>query len=436
MQENLTAVPRRSFVNLAVSRTSDPTGTGSDQWFFYRVEMTETVAGNPHGGDYPGLAVDGQAIYLTYNMHELLASGGLGNPWNSQIIVFDKASVNSGTLSFKQIFAAPGISWNLTPVSVIGDEEPANRAFFVQVSLPASISLWSLVDPLGAASLSPPYVLPVLPNGDIPGPGAPQSGTTVLLDTIGEQLRAQGNATWLNGSIWFCYTGAPLFQGRTRVYYYEIDMGGCPPCQPVVAVPNLVDPGFIDGGPGVWTFQPAIGRNACGDVCLVYSESSATVFPRIMCAVRPRGAPNFGTPFLARQSPSFYNGSVNSAGEARWGDYASVWADPTDGTFWVTHEWARSGTLNDWGTWWAQIAVTPPTPKDIFVDQRFCVYRTGVKDCTAIPPAGPLQTVRDGIRKAFCGDTVNIRTGTYNEQFSTTKAIVLQAYDGPVTIGQ
>jgi len=434
MQENVTTPVLGSFLNVAVSRTSNPTGSGTDQWFFYRIDMTQTVLGTRYGGDYPGLAVDGRAVYVTYNMYPLPIARGSGVFLNNQIIVLNKADFNRGVPTVRQVFAPPGISSSLVPVSVVGDDNPGNRAYFVQVSLPVAVNLWSLEDPLGVAILLPPFPVPVPPNGDIPGPGAPQAGTTNLLETLGEELKAQGNAIWHNGGIWFCYTGSPLFQGKSLVYYYQLNTGGFPIGIPTIGVPNFSDPGIIDGGSGVWTFQPALGVNSCGDVCMVYCESSTAEFPRIMCAVRPRGAGAFSPAFVVKQSPSFYRSSFGSTGP--WGDYASVSVDPTDGSFWVSHEWARSSVNDDWGTWWAQISVIAPPGRDLFVNSGFCVFRTGARDCTAIPPAGPLATVQAGISQALCGDTVNISTGSYNEQFNTTKAVRLQAYNGPVTIGQ
>jgi nitrous oxidase accessory protein NosD len=72
--------------------------------------------------------------------------------------------------------------------------------------------------------------------------------------------------------------------------------------------------------------------------------------------------------------------------------------------------------------------------KGLVREQRILRFHNGAKDCTAF--AGPDAFVRDGITRARCGDTVNIHTGSYNEHFTTSKAIRLQAYDGPVTIGQ
>ncbi len=426
MQENGT---QDSFLNLAVSRSSDPAGSGQDQWFFYRINITEVTPGNRLGGDYPGLGIDRQALYLTYNMFPLPITG---SPLNTQIIAIKKADIIQGVLTLNRVFTAPASGFTLVPATVTGHSDPGNKAYFVQVGFPTALALWVLEDPLGSATLLPPLALPIPPNGDFPGPGAPQAGTATRLDTLGENLKAQGNACWMDGALWFCYTGGVLFDQRTRVYYYRIDTDGIP----TVGVPNLSDPGYIDGGDGVWTFQPALGLNPCGDTCIVYCESSATEFPKIMCAVRPRGASAFDPPFSVKQSPAAYVGSGNNPGDAaRWGDYASVSTDPTDGTLWITHEWAPSSSLNAWGTWWAQISVTPPPARDLYVNNSdYCLYHTGARVCSVIPGGGPFASVQEGINNAHCGDVLHLKAGAYSGPSAITKALRLEAYDGRVSL--
>ena len=212
----------QSWLNLAVSKTSHPTGPGTNDWFFYRLEMTLTVNGTSYWGDYPGLGSDGQAVYVTFNMFDfpITTNSAL---LDSQIIILNKADLNRGVLNFRRVFAPDGISGTLVPASVIGGNNPGNKAYFVQVSLPTFIAVWALTDPLGSPVLLPPFQLPVPPNGGLPGGGAPQAGTTNLLDTLGEEFKAQGNAFWLDGAIWFSYTGGVPLGSEARVYYYEVN---------------------------------------------------------------------------------------------------------------------------------------------------------------------------------------------------------------------
>src|SRR5262249_7531363 len=86
-----------------------------------------------------------------------------------------------------------------------------------------------------------------------------------------------------------------------------------------------------------------------------------------MCTARTAGASAFETPTALKVSPSYYNGTGDAPNEARWGDWAGVWPDPVDNTFWVTHEWAKSNSSDDWSTWIANVSIvnTPPTISSI-----------------------------------------------------------------------
>src|SRR5205085_2459918 len=77
-------------------------------------------------------------------------------------------------------------------------------------------------------------------------------------------------------------------------------------------------------------------------------QSSSSRNVTIFGATRVAAASAFDTPVLIKASPTYYFGG-------RWGDYASVTSDPTDESFWMTHEWSRSTQLADWSTWWANL---------------------------------------------------------------------------------
>src|SRR5262249_47959762 len=53
-----------SRILVAVSATSDPNGT----WYYTAINSKTTIGGNDTWADYPGLAVDSQAVYITANM--------------------------------------------------------------------------------------------------------------------------------------------------------------------------------------------------------------------------------------------------------------------------------------------------------------------------------------------------------------------------------
>ena len=348
MQENDVSASNtgnRSYLNVAVSKGPNPSGGGGNDWIFYRTDITETAGGVNYGGDYPGLGVDDQALYVTYNMFRL----PIGSPElfkNSQIIAVNKNDLLSAVLTLHRVFTpTDGLdnSFALQPASPIGNG-PANLAYFCETPFTGSASgtsvrLWALNDPLGSAVLTSATI--ALPNNGGMKEDASQYGTAQTIETLSP--RTQGNAFWRQGSVWFCNTGGDSV--ASKVHYYKVAVNGFPS-----GTPTLAESGTIDGGPNVWTFQPSIGGNAQGDVCLVYSQSSTSMYPAVLYAIHPAEATSFDVPSTLTNSPSYNNNDKN-----RWGDFATVAADPTDGSFFISHEFARSSTANSWGTVWGHI---------------------------------------------------------------------------------
>ena len=335
-----------SFLNLAVSKSSNPTTSDASSWYFYRIDDTETVGPTSYGTDYPGLGIDSLAVYVTYNMYSLPFTSPNSSFNNCVIIVLNKNAINSGTATYAFVYtpSGSGNGFTLQPATVSGTVKPGNKAYFGEISFASNtaVRVWALADPLGARTLTSASV--TVPNHGGYIDNAPQSGTTTTVATLSP--RTQGNAFWWNGELWFCHT-AGGGSATSKVYYYRIATNNYP-----TSAPTLVESGLIDGGTGVWTYQPSIGGNSSGNVCIVYTESSSSEFPTMKYTTRSAGAGSFESPAVVKVSAAYSNSD-------RWGDYASVTQDPSDGSFWITHEWSRSTSLHDWGTWWANVTPAP-----------------------------------------------------------------------------
>jgi hypothetical protein len=341
LQENTNT---QAFVNLAVSKTANPASSGSSDWYFYRPEITQRVGNQRYGADYPGLGVDGQALYVTYNMYKLPFSSG-STFRDCQVVIFNKANINSGTLGSgfpKKVFTPNGSSngFTLQPATVMGGTPPSNTAYLGETSLSSTtaVRVWTLTNPLTSPSLSSTTIT-VPNNGGYIG-SAPQCGTSTTVATLSP--RTQGNACWYNGAIWFTHTAGGS-SGKAIVYYYKVNTSGM----------TLAESGGINGGTGVSTYQPSVGVSSNGSVAIVYTQSSSTQCPTMVYVSRTAAATAFDAPVAVKASPSFSNSD-------RWGDYASVTGDPVDNSLWLTHEWAKTNALHNWSTWWANVTATAP----------------------------------------------------------------------------
>jgi hypothetical protein len=345
-------ITQKSYLNIAVSKTSNPLTPSINDWFFYRIENTRTIGSTKFWGDYPGLGFDSQAIYITVNMYTFSEVNG-----DVQIAVLDKNAFLSGSTNYTYIYTSSSSgAFTLQPCSILGTTSPGNVAYFAETLDSAHVRLWALRDPLGVRALTSAEISVPDNGGAAPYSGAPQPGVTVTIDTL--DSRTQGNAFWDNGSVWFCHTAGGAL-GKSQVYYYKVNANGFP-----TAAPTLAEEGVIDGGSGEWTYQPSIGASANGNIGIVYTQSSSNRYPTIFATVRAAGAAAFDTPVLIKASPTYYFGS-------RWGDFGSTSGDPVDGSLWVTHEWAKGNDGGNWSTWWAQLYPAGGAPPDGILEVAF-----------------------------------------------------------------
>ena len=334
---------KHSYIDLAVSKGPNPASDSATDWDFYRIENTRTVSGVDYWGDYSAFGFDSRALYVSLNLY-----GFTSGVNDAQLTVIDKAKLLTGVTNYSFIYipGGPLAAFTLQPCTIVGSSNPGNVAFFGEAfpgnSSPTQVRVWALQDPLGAQTLTSAMV-PIPDNGGPPTDFAPQPGRPASIDPL--DGRTQGNAFWYNGAVWFCHT-AGGDTGRTLVYYYKVNLGGFP----TSGSPTLGESGSVGAGPGMWTYQPSIGGNGKGDVCMVFTGSSTTTNPTIFFTVHSACATNFDAASILKVSPTAYRGG-------RWGDFASVSVDPTDDSFWVTHEFARGANPGAWGTWWGHILV-------------------------------------------------------------------------------
>jgi hypothetical protein len=232
------------------------------------------------------------------------------------------------------------------------------------------IRIWKISAPLNLPKLptitqlnlndgsSVRVALPVNTGGGQPsGGGAPQGNPAVLnLETV-EGNRAI-NALWLpssfggtSGSIWFCTTAGGT---EGKAFWFHANVSN---------YPNVtVTDGPFDGTAGKWNYYPTMGANVCGDICVVYTQSSSTTgaYPHIRYVWRKAYEPDgYFHPFqvLKTSGSAITDFESGAYVNPRWGDFGTVTVDPIDGTFWLSHAYVHSSGDKDWGTWWIPVTI-------------------------------------------------------------------------------
>lgn len=413
------------WLNVAVSKNDDPDTNGSDDWLFYRLNATRVAATNPagginYGGDYPGLAIDDRALYVTYRMYSFNPNGTLngsgangGNP-SATLLILDKTQLLNGTAS---VVSLDRNAFEWQPVTPQGGTT-ANVMYLVENSGKDSITITSVTDPLGARTVAQVIFL-IIDRGLGPSTGAPQLGSSLTVPTTNRTL---GNATLVvskepgvGGDIWFCATRGFTGSNNAVAVFYRVRLNGWPTSG---NNPAMIEDDTV-GAAGDWNFCPAIGANQKGDVVITWTRSSSTIFPEMMCAWRTATDTSFGTPQSVHASETF-----NADG--RWGDYFSCWPDPSDGGLWITSEWTRAASAT-WSTWWAKVEMPA---RDSYVNWFLVdpLHQNGTL-------ANPWELVRSAHLDTTSG-TIHIAPGHYNERITLNKKVTLVANGaGQVVIG-
>lgn len=340
-----------SYLYLAVSKSSHPATATAADWYLYRIDATEIVSGSRYGLDFPGIGFDGQTLVVTGNMFRLPVDGFAF--LHVRIVAIDKIQATQGVLAYTMT-NTPNTGLNredqaftLQPATVVGAASPGNVVYLAEIPYDGpydQLRLWALTDPLGSPSLTSTLV-PIPDRGASIGGDAPQCGSVGPLRTWFPVMR--GDVCWDSGVLWSCMTGSIDSPARAIVRYHATATNGYPS-----ATPTLVESGAFDGGPGTWTYQPNLGRNAAGDMAIVYTQSATGVCATTMVASRRAGADGFSTPQAVNVSPF---GKWNW----KWGDYFAAVPDPVDGGFWLSGEFANgtenAGYEGNWGVWWTHL---------------------------------------------------------------------------------
>lgn len=369
-----------SRILLAVSDDSDPNGA----WSFAAFNAVVNIGGNDTWFDYPGFAVDEEAIYITGNMFRF--TGGTGTSEGTRLWIVNKTPFYSGgaaTFSVHDPFAT------LTNAGIYGTIQPAHTFGTVPV---ATIGTWFVQtgltnlggdDFIRIIRVNNPLTTPIFDEvyfnlGDIHLggglPDAPQLGSAVLIDT--GDLRPY-NMVWRNNNLYFAFSLVPSSggdAGEVTAHWVRLETNAS-------GIPILVlDQGNVGGDEidaGAYTYYPSIAVNSFNTVALGFALSGPNTFAGAYYSGRistePAGTMQPVVVMAAGVEP--YNRAFGGA-RVRWGDYTATVVDPADDrTFWIFNEFAAAdGGLGDfgfvgefgrWATRWGNFAFTSPLPVDL-----------------------------------------------------------------------
>lgn len=327
---------------IAVSQTSDALGS----WYRYSFAYSFFP-------DYPKLAVWPDAYYTTFN--GFTSSGG----WYGGVVcAYDRAAMLQG-LTAKQACYTNPLYGGMLVAGVEGSATPAAGTDAYAIALGdtnSELATWrfspSFTDTPTLAVTGPDSVTVATYNLPCSGSGGncvPQPGTNNRLDTLGERLMYRYVYRKIAGqeSLLVSHSVADATSGVTGVRWYELRGAATDTGTPTLYQQGTVLPD------ATYRWMPSISMDKVGNIGMVYSVSSSSMYPSIAVTGRLSGD-TLGVMTQAESIVVAGTGSqTSSQGRAltRWGDYAAAVVDPVDDcTFWVASEYlATTGAFN-WKT--------------------------------------------------------------------------------------
>ena len=356
-----------SRIFVAVSATSDPGGT----WYFVAINSMLNISGADRWADYPGLAVDDKAVYVTANMFGFGASGTYGG---ARLWIVDKGLAGGfygGGTALVNLYDPPGASGatatTMQPTHMFGTVPTGMGTFLARYSgfsdgTDEYLSIIRVDNPLTTPTFTHAYVS----CGDIDNtaaamPNAPQLGTATLINT---NDRRSLNAVWSSNRLYVATTLVPpsgTDAGQATAHWFNVNTT-------TLSSLTLADQGNIGGediATGTHTFYPSIAVDPSGNLGMGFAASASTIYPGAYFTGRfssdPAGT-NRGSGVL-RAGLDYYVRTFGS-GRNRWGDYSGASIDPSDGSFWFFNQYAMArGTpiSSEDGRWKTAFGNLPPT---------------------------------------------------------------------------
>jgi hypothetical protein len=344
-----------SLIVIAVSTTSDPTGT----WVQYSTDNSSNVT-----HDQPKFGVSDDKFVISWNDF-LSAQFFQGeSTW-----IFEKSQMVAGSMSVNGAAIGPDstraalvpavqlsagspeyIAYNNSDCATLGCNKGSptfGLAWITGTPLGGNL-VWNEADPAIAATSQPP-------NADQPGlPASIATNDDRFLTAI-----------WQNGILWTGGNDACLPGGDTATR----------PCSRLIQVltsGSTINQSFDIGSTGNGLYYPAFAMDGGGSMYVVYNVSSSTQNVGVRITGQPASAPiqtvAAAQTIKAGETTYDMNPCFGTTGPSRWGDYSGAAIDPQNPTdVWVASEYAAIGTTASpsdagcaWGTFAGRLTFSAP----------------------------------------------------------------------------
>ncbi len=333
---------------IAVSQTADPLGS----WYRY-----DFIVSNTKMNDYPKFGVWPDAYYMAVNQfnQNTFTWGGQG------VVAFDRSRMLSGlsaTMVYFDLYARDPNLGGMLPSDLDGAVPPAGSPnTFVQMDdnawgySPDQVQLWKFhvdwVTPANSTftfdkALSVASFDTNMCNYN--RSCIPQPGTSRGLDAIADRLMYRLQYRNFGGYETLVTNHTVDVDGRdlAGIRWYELRNSG--------SGWSVYQQGTFAPRIAVHRWMASLAMDQAGNMAMVYSASySRTLYPSVVYTGRLVTDP-LGT--MPQKEGLLIRGTgAQTHSASRWGDYAMMAVDSTDGcTFWMTSEYIKTTGSAPWQT--------------------------------------------------------------------------------------
>ncbi len=323
---------------VAVSTTPDPTGTYTRYAYSYGTDFN----------DYPKMGVWSDAYYITYNMFKR------GRTFSgSKVCALERDKMIAGDLSARQICAQTSNAYgSLMPADIEGTALPPAGApnYLLSISTSA-LQFWKFAVnwTTGTGTLTGPTNVAgvaAFTRACSGGTCIPQAGTTNKLDSLADRLMYRLSYRNFGDHETLLVNHSVVANSATGIRWYELRNASGKTM--ASASPTVFQQGtYAPTSDYRWMGSAAMDKT--GGIIVGYNVSSAAISPGIRYAGRAASDPSgsLGTEASVLTGPASQTGTLT-----RWGDYATISVDPTDGCQMVfTTEYIPTTGNFNWSTY-------------------------------------------------------------------------------------
>jgi FlgD Ig-like domain len=339
-----------SRILLAVSKTSDP----NDGFWYHAINSKTTISGADAWIDYPGVAVDDKAIYLTGNMF-----GFNDGPYAGvRLWIIRKTAAYAGddpsiVFIVRNPYASAGFVTTTIPAQMFGAPPSGSGGRQMGTFLTAYsgitdgtdeyLQITEVTDPLQTAG-GPFFTVQQLDVGNIDNPSlvvpdASQFGSASPIETNDRRMLS---AVWRNNNL-YCSSnirGAALAPDANQCVarWWRLNTTS------TTAV-SQADAGNVTGEDivaGTHTYYPCVMVDADGNMAVNFSASGTSLYAGAYYTTRLAGDPPGSTsvPKALAVGQDFYNRYLGGTSN-RWGGYNGIaLSQPDENEFWIFNEYA------------------------------------------------------------------------------------------------